>query len=363
MTTRYVMNLSAYRTLRLIVALCCSAAASAACDSEADTEPDGGLRDAGAGGASAADGGSAGGSAGRSGAGAVGGASGRSAGAGVSGGRAGGTGGSAGKSNAGAGGTVAAGSGGAGKPSAGAGGAGGSDAGDHFGVTTCQPAFESACKPTIELVNDDPNGRGKVFTDAVPDVETTLKDIACVVCSMLYRDPSEIPANKRPRTIKLILDTHGGVAQAGGGQIQFDLDYINSYADRSAADIKQEMLGVLQHETVHLYQHYGNNGTGEGLADLVRTRKGYYPRSRWRAGGSWKDAYTTSGFFYSWLTGPCDFHAEALPAHDLELPYKLNKALADKQGDAAYAAVEDLLEETFDRDVDSLWQEYQDTAF
>jgi hypothetical protein len=119
------------------------------------------------------------------------------------------------------------------------------------------------------------------------------------------------------------------------------------------------MLGVLQHESVHLYQNYGNSGTGEGLVDLVRVRKGYYRRSRWQAGGSWKDA----GFFYSWLTGPCAFHAETLPAHDLNLPYKLNKALANIKGDAAYSAVDDLLKQTFNRGADSLWQEYQDTAF
>jgi hypothetical protein len=228
---------------------------------------------------------------------------------------------------------------------------------------SCQPAFETACKPKIEFVNGDPNGRGKVFTNVIPDVEATMKDVACVVCSMLYRDPSEIPQNKRPSTIKLILDDHGGVAQAGGGQIQFDLDYINGYANQSAAITKQEMMGVLQHETVHLYQNYGNGGTGEGEADLVRTRMGYYPRSRWSKGGSWKDAYTTSGFFYSWLTGPCAFHKETLPAHDLNFPYKLNKALANTSGDAAYTAVNNLLKQTFNRDADSLWKEYQDTAF
>jgi len=123
------------------------------------------------------------------------------------------------------------------------------------------------------------------------------------------------------------------------------------------------MLGVLQHETVHLYQNYGNGGTGEGMADLVRTRKGYYQRNRWTKGGSWKDPYTTSGFFYSWLTGPCAFHSETLPAHDMNLPYKLNKALGNTQGEAAYTAVNDLLKQTFGRDADSLWTEYQNTAF
>lgn len=260
-------------------------------------------------------------------------------------------------------GSAAGGSGGsAGGGSAGSGGSGGNTIGP-FGITSCQPAFEVTCKPKIEFTNGDPNGRGKVFTNVITNVEATMKDIACITCSMLYRTPDEIPKNKHPSTIKLVLDDHGGVAQAGGGTIQFDLDYINGYANRTEAVIKQEMLGVLQHETVHLYQNYGNGGTGEGLADLVRTRMGYYPRSRWNKGGSWKDAYTTSGFFYSWLTGPCAFHSETYSANDLDFPYKLNKALGNTSGDAAYTAVNNLLMLTFGQSADALWTEYQNTAF
>ncbi|HEY1533901.1 MAG TPA: basic secretory protein-like protein, partial [Polyangiaceae bacterium] len=232
-----------------------------------------------------------------------------------------------------------------------------------FGVISCQPAFETACKPKIVFINDDPNGRGKVFTNVVPDVDTTEKDIACTACSILYRDPSEIPQNERPTTITLHLQAYGGVAQTGNATIQFDLDYINSFANQTAAITKQEMLGVLQHETVHIYQNYGNTGTGEGMADLVRTRTGYYQRNRWVKGGSWKDPYTNSGFFYSWLTGPCAFHSENYPAHDLNLPYKLNKVLAGTSGDAAFTAVDNLLQQTFGKNADTLWTQYQNTAF
>jgi hypothetical protein len=286
--------------------------------------------------------------------------SGGSAGSSTSGGSGGGSGGSAGGSGGSAGG-----SGGSGGSAGGSGGSGGSAGGGlgPFGVISCQPAFETACKPDIEFVNGDPGGRGKVFTDAIPDVEGTMKEIACTACSMLYRMPSEIPQNKHPSKIRLVLDEHGGVAQAGGGQIQFDLNYINGYADDPADQVKREMMGVLQHETVHLYQNYGNGGTGEGLADLVRARTGYYERNRWRSGGSWKDAYTTSGNFYSWLTGPCTFHSETRPMHDLDLPYKLNKALANTSGDGAYTAVDNLLKATFGKSADELWTEYQDTAF
>lgn len=233
-----------------------------------------------------------------------------------------------------------------------------------FGVTSCQPAFEQACKPPIEFVNEDPDGRGKVFTDVIPDIEAAEQEIACTTCSILYRDPSEIPKDKHPKRIRIVLDTHGGVAQAGGDTIQFDLDYIATYQGKSPDVVKQEMLGVLQHETVHLYQNYGNTGTGEGLADLVRARMGYYQKSRWRAGeGTWKDPYTASGNFYSWLTGPCSFHGTFYPSHDLDFPYKLNMALAGKKGNAAYTTAAALIQSTFGESVDDLWSEYQATAF
>jgi hypothetical protein len=232
------------------------------------------------------------------------------------------------------------------------------------GITSCQPKFEAACEPPIVFVNGDPTDRGKIFTDAVGDVTRAEQLIACTACSILYRDPSEIPANKHPKQIRIVLDTHGGVAQAGGDQIQFDLNYIATYRGRSPDVIKQEMLGVLQHETVHLYQNYGATGTGEGLADLVRARTGYYPKSRFRKGeGTWKDAYTASGNFYSWLTGPCSYHSTHHPKSDLDLPYKINKVLSGKSGDAAFDAVSTLLQTTFGKGPDDLWTEYQNTAF
>jgi hypothetical protein len=276
-----------------------------------------------------------------------------------------GSGGNAGSAGASGGsGGASGGNGGASGGNGGAsGGSGGSGVGP-FGVVSCQAAFETACKPPIEFVNGDPDGRGKVFTDVIPDVTKTMQDIACTACSILYRMPSEIPDNKHPSKIRLVLDDHGGVAQAGGEQIQFDLDYINGYADQTAEKTKREMLGVLQHETVHLYQNYGTGGTGEGLADLVRARTGYYERNRWQPGGSWKNAYTDSGNFYSWLTGPCTLHMEHRAVHDLDLPYKINKALAGKSGDtASFAAVDSLLQTTFGKSADDLWIEYQDQAF
>ena len=275
-----------------------------------------------------------------------------------------GTGGTTGGTSSGTAGSGGAmGGGGAGGAAGGAGTGGSSEVGP-FGVTSCQPAFQTACRPNIEFTNGDPTGKGKVFTDAVGDVTTAMKDICCTTCSILYRSEADIPAGKKPTTVKLVLDTHGGVAQTGGATIQFDLNYINGYAGRPAAEVKQEMLGVLQHESVHIYQNYGTGGTGEGLADLVRARTGYYPKSRWRSEGTWKTAYTASGNFYSWLTGPCSFHSVFYAGHDLDYPVKMNKALAGKSGDqASFDAVAALIQQLFGKDVDTLWAQYQKEAY
>lgn len=238
-----------------------------------------------------------------------------------------------------------------------------------FGVTSCQPAFEHACKPPVTFVDDEPDGRGKIFTDVIADVEKTEQEIACTACSILYRDPSEIPEDRHPSKIEIVLDkgssgNAAAVALVGEGKIRFFLSHIGNYEGQSPDVVKQEMLGVLQHETVHLYQNYGNAGTGEGLADLVRARTGYYPKSRWQAGeGTWKDPYTASGNFYSWLTGPCSFHDTFYSGHDLDFPYKLNQVLAGKSGNAAYTATSKLIQTTFGKSVDDLWSEYQATAF
>ncbi len=361
------MKFAADRSLWLVALVGCGAAASVACGSDASTPDD----MAGSAGTltAVAGAGSAGVEAGGGGAAALGGAGGAAAGgtAGAPSGGLGGSGEAAGAAGMGGGtGGLGGASGGTGGASGGAAGSAGASTVGPFGVNTCQPAFATACNPAIVFVNGDPTDRGKVFTDAVPDVEKTMKEVSCVACSMLYRTANEIPADKHPTTVRLVLDTHGGVAQAGGGQIQFDLNYISKFGkEHNAADVKQEMLGVLQHETVHLWQYYGNLGTGEGMADLVRTRTGYYNRSRWRAGGSWKDPYTNSAFFYSWLSGPCAFHAEKYSKYDLNLPYKLNIALKGipRDGDAAFNAVNKLLTDTFGKNADSLWKEFQDTAF
>lgn len=165
----------------------------------------------------------------------------------------GGMGGSAGNAGGGAGG--ASGSGGSGGTLGGAGGTGGvggsgGSAGDSLdsGLTdadvdldgatdatlpddagepgTCNMAFIAAgkCDPEITFVNDEADGDGAMFDQVIPDPVAALSEIACQVCTILYRDPSEV--TKQPDAIHLHIYDFDGVANAGGGNVNFSSRHI-----------------------------------------------------------------------------------------------------------------------------------------
>lgn len=225
------------------------------------------------------------------------------------------------------------------------------------GITSCQPAFEMVCKPSVTFSNPYADGDASHFDAIFPDIESEMQDVACTVCSMLYRSPDDIPVDRRHTTLNLNIKDIDPPAHAFGNTIEIDIDHVRNYTEPNSAYI--EFRGVMVHETVHLYQHYGNGGTGEGMADCVRVQAGLYGPGRCNPGGSWQDAYTTSGCFYSWLTGPSSYLAQHHPNSDPNLPVKLNAALAGTSGDVAYDAVASVLLATFGEDVDALWAAYQ----
>ena len=228
------------------------------------------------------------------------------AGSGGRGGNAGAAAGASGSGTAGAGTAGSAGTGNAGASGAsGAGGASGSAgmAGNPGDDPACDMAFIDAgkCDPQIEFQNDEADGDGAMFDEVIPDAVATMKEVACRVCTILYRDPDEVTRN--PATIRLRIYDFDGVANAGGGTINFSRRHIANYDEPE--DARFEFVGVLLHETTHLYQFDdGGGGLVEGMADFVRIRAGHHRMNRRSRGGAWTDAYTTSGFFFSWLAGP-----------------------------------------------------------
>ncbi len=279
------------------------------------------------------------GSAGAAGSTSAGGATG-TAGAGVSG--------SAGTSSAGTSGS--GGSGGSGG-SAGSGGSGGMP--DTTNPMDCLPAFQEVCGPEIDFQNLDP-GNSANFDAVITDVPTTMKWAACTSCSIMYRTADEVP--RTHETIHFIVDNHDGVAYATGSEIHLSTNHIKNYGDADEAFI--EFRGVMVHEVSHLYQENGGSSDGaliEGMADFVRIRAGLYNPGRRGQGGNWDGAYTTSGFFFSWLAGPCEYHDDGHPQYDREIGYRINQLMPDGK-----AAIQEEIETTFGTDIDTLWTQYQD---
>jgi hypothetical protein len=222
---------------------------------------------------------------------------------------------------------------------------------DGLGIRSCLPAFLDVCSPDINFTNEEPDGRGAMFDRVIPDPETTMKDITCTVCSILYRSPDEIPSRRRHTTVNLTIKDHWALASAGGNSIDFDVKHIERYNDEERALL--EFRGVLVHETVHLYQNFdGGIGIIEGVADFVRIRVGLYEPGRRRSGGSWNAGYTTSGFFYSWLAGPSIYHSDGRIPNDPDIGWAINQQAGEGWSTSVF-------EERLGESVDTLWNEYQ----
>jgi hypothetical protein len=249
-----------------------------------------------------------------------------------------------------------AGSGGAGEGGAGAAGGAGGGSGGMGGSSAepeaCDTAFAAAgkCDPMIEFQNDEADGDGAMFDQVIADPIGAMKAVACQVCTLLYRDPDEVTRN--PAMIRLRIYDFDGVANAGGGTINFSSRHIANYDDPEDAEF--EYLGVLIHETTHLYQfNAGGGALIEGMADFVRIRAGHHRMSRRNVGGAWTDPYTTSGFFFSWLAGPGGLQVDGREPADPDIGWAINQQMDGNWSEQVFV---DRLGES----VDTLWDEYQD---
>jgi hypothetical protein len=71
-------------------------------------------------------------------------------------------------------------------------------------------------------------------------------------------------------------------------------------------------------------------------------------------GGAWTDPYTTSGFFFSWLAGPGALQKDGRPQADPDIGWAINAAMRGNDFD------DQVFMRRLGKDVDALWQEYQD---
>ena len=128
---------------------------------------------------------------------------------------------------------------------------------------------------------------------------------------------------------------------------------LRNYTDPD--DAYFEFVGVLVHEVAHMYQfNDGEAGLVEGMADFVRIRAGHHRMSRRGTGGAWNDAYTTGGFFFSWLAGPGGLQEDGRVPADPDIGWAINQQMNRDVGWSQQVFID-----RFGVDVDTLWNEYQ----
>jgi len=176
----------------------------------------------------------------------------------------------------------------------------------------------------------------------VPDAKLAIVQAAQYVCSVLYKNASEVPPVTK---VKLVLEAMEGVAFATGGSASKELHISTNYVNGVGGDVKLELDGILIHENTHIWQQSGKGSDGgliEGVADYVRAGGNWYPAgSRNRKGGAYNDAYTTSAYFLGWVNSKY-----------LDFAYRFNLAMKSFPGPSIFKTLTGV-------DVDTLWNQYQ----
>lgn len=212
--------------------------------------------------------------------------------------------------------------------------------------------FTEACSPEVSVDNLTADGNGALFDEAFPAPEAALVEIAKQVCALLYKEPHEVPASP---PIVLVIDDFFGIGEIG---ITAPVIYIrlSSLHMQSAAaegkDVRAEIAGDLHYLLAIDYELDDENPSAvrwvlEGIAAWTRYRAGYTSIDERLRGGSPIDDPKTAGFFFDWLE-------RAYP----DAIYQLNQSLDPNDG---IQWSERVFETITGRDLNALWDEYQDT--
>jgi len=192
-------------------------------------------------------------------------------------------------------------------------------------------------------------------------IEEFVQSCCLVIAKSLYYTVDEANDHNL-RTIKYKLNEGGSLSYKGGSppniEIGFDMNYLNDFAsshsDKVSAD---EIYGVLCHELCHGYQNEPKNcgeyksgdeyfGFIEGTADFCRLQTGGFNPKRYPSkGGSYKEGYNTTAFFYQWI----------MNARDSDFLRKMNRTAVDIDPWSMDAVTKEL----FGSSALSLWALYQ----
>jgi len=193
------------------------------------------------------------------------------------------------------------------------------------------------------------------------DIPDFVQSCCLVVAKSLYYTVDEANDHNL-RNINYKLTEGGSLSYKGGSppniEIGFDMNYLNDFAgSHSDAVSSDEIYGVLCHELCHGYQNEPKNCGGyvagteyfgfiEGTADFARLETGgFNPRRYPSKGGTYKDGYNTTAFFYQWIKN----------ARDKDFLKKMNRTAVDINPWSLDAATKALIGSS----AQSLWTLYQ----
>ena len=192
-------------------------------------------------------------------------------------------------------------------------------------------------------------------------IEEFVKNCCLIIAKQFYYTVEEANSkNLRKITYKL---TEGGPLSYKAGappniEIGFDMNYLNTFSQSHSDSVcADEIYGVLCHEISHGYQNEPKNagvygspnefyGFIEGSADMARLLTGgFNPPRTPQKGGSWKDGYTVTAFFYLWIT----------ETKDTNFLRELNKSTSTIDPWSLNAVTQQL----FGQSAETLWSLYQ----
>jgi len=162
----------------------------------------------------------------------------------------------------------------------------------------------------------DPKGTApNVITDLFPDPVPYLGRASAFILAYLEstKDPPVLKV-----TLKLSKDN--GVAVTSGGEMTLFIPYFANYSKQHSCDeTLHEVLGVILHELVHVYQNDGAHtvpgGLIEGIADFIRLQASLGP-THWKRtkGGKWDAGYERTAYFLDWVERSNDHFVRKLNA-------------------------------------------------
>lgn len=161
-------------------------------------------------------------------------------------------------------------------------------------------------KPLARLRIEDLSSQGaKIFLETF-DIGTMIPKLIDTVFKILIPEATE-DLTPPVRSITLVLEDFDGIAFACGNShddLQKEIHLSTSYiAGTTKLETREsEIIGVLVHEMVHLWQWNGqgkaSGGLIEGLADWVRLKAGFVvPHWRKRTDGVWDMGYDGTAYF------------------------------------------------------------------